>query len=156
MVAVIWPAAKFRKVRSNLEELFNSAVAEVSWIEERFRVAKRQERFAGTADQAGFFRTSHGPGWALVGDAELSPRRDHGAGNDRMLSFMHELLAHAINAGFDSSMPMEQVLSDYQNRRDASAMPMYGLTNDLARLAPPSPEMTQLMGSDLWQSTRHE
>jgi 2-polyprenyl-6-methoxyphenol hydroxylase-like FAD-dependent oxidoreductase len=146
MIAVIWPASEFRKVRSNLEESFNSAVAEVPWIEERFRVAKRQERFAGTADQAGFFREAHGLGWALVGDAGY--HRDAITAQGMTDAFLHaELLAQAINAGFDGSMPMDQALADFQNRRDASVMPMYGLTNDLARLAPPSPEMTQLMGA---------
>lgn len=146
MVAVAWPVAEFRKVRSNLEESFNSAVAEVPWIEERFRVAKRQERFVGTADQAGFFRTSHGPGWALLGDAGY--HRDAITAQGMTDAFLHaEFLAQAINAGFNGSLPMDQALAEYQNRRDTSVMPMYGLTNDLARLAPPPPEMTQLMGA---------
>ncbi|MDP1702014.1 MAG: NAD(P)/FAD-dependent oxidoreductase [Aestuariivirga sp.] len=146
MVAVSWPVAEFRKVRSNIEESFNSAVAGVPWIEERFRAAKRQERFAGTADQAGFFRTSHGPGWALVGDAGY--HRDAITAQGMTDAFLHaELLAQAINAGFDGNTPMDQALGEYQNKRDASVMPMYGLTNDLARLAPPPPDMTQLMGA---------
>lgn len=146
MVAAAWPVAEFRKVRSNLEESFNSAVAEVPWIADRMASAKREERFMGTADQAGFFRASHGPGWALVGDAGY--HRDAITAQGMTDAFLHaELLAQAINAGFNGSLPMDEALAEYQNKRDTSVMPMYWLTNDLARLAPPSPEMTQLMGA---------
>jgi 2-polyprenyl-6-methoxyphenol hydroxylase-like FAD-dependent oxidoreductase len=63
-------------------------------------------------------------------------------------AFLHaELLAHAINAGFNGSMPLDQALAEYKNKRDASVMPMYGLTNELARLAPPPPEIAKLIGA---------
>ncbi len=146
MVAIARPVGEFRKVRSNLEQSFDSAVAEVPWIADRMASAKREERFMGTADQAGFFRTSHGPGWVLVGDAGY--HRDAITAQGMTDAFLHaEMLSRAINAGFDGNLPMDQALAEYQNKRDASVMPMYGLTNDLARLAPPSPEMTQLMGA---------
>ncbi len=146
MIVVARPVGEFRKVRSSLEESFNSAIAEVPWIEERFRAAKREERFVGTADQAGFFRQAHGPGWALVGDAGY--HRDAITAQGMTDAFLHaEMLAQAINASFDGRLPMDQALSEYQARRDASVMPMYGLTNDLARLAPPTPEMAGLLGA---------
>ncbi len=146
LIAVAWPVGEFRKVRSSLEESFNSAIAEVPWIEERFRAAKREERFVGTADQAGFFRKSHGPGWALVGDAGY--HRDAITAQGMTDAFLHaEMLAEAINAGLDGRLPMGQSLAEYQAKRDASVLPMYGLTNDLARLAPPPPEMAGLVGA---------
>jgi flavin-dependent dehydrogenase len=146
MIVVARLVSEFRQVRSSLEESFNSAVAEVPWIEERFRAAKREERFVGTADQAGFFRQSHGPGWALVGDAGY--HRDAITAQGMTDAFLHaEMLAQAINASLDGRLPMGQALSEYQAKRDASVMPMYGLTNDLARLAPPPPEMAGLLGA---------
>ena len=36
---------------------------------ERVRAGKRETRFMGAGDLAGFFRKPYGPGWALVGDA---------------------------------------------------------------------------------------
>ena len=41
--------------------------------------------------------------------------------------------------------PLDLALTDYGRRRDAAARPMYGLTADLARLAPPTTEMSALL-----------
>ena len=38
-------------------------------------------------------------------------------------------------------------MSDYQRARDAQVLPMYDFTTQLATLAPPPPEMQQLLGA---------
>ena len=146
LVAVAWPNGDFRHVRSTLEKSFQAAVAEVPWIADRMATAKREERVMGTADQAGFFRASHGPGWALVGDAGY--HRDPITAQGMTDAFLHaELLASAIEDGFSGRMSMDAALENYQRERDRIVMPMYDLTCDLARLAPPPPEMGALLAA---------
>jgi hypothetical protein len=38
-------------------------------------------------------------------------------------------------------------MSNYQMTRDAAVLPIYEFTTDLARLAPPPPEVAQLLGA---------
>jgi flavin-dependent dehydrogenase len=145
-VAVVWPQADFRQIRSNVKKSFHDAVAAVPWIADRMASARREERFMGTANLAGFFRQSHGPGWALVGDAGY--HRDPITAQGMTDAFLHaELLAGAIGDGFSEHMPMDSALARYQNQRDEMVMPMYDLTCDLARLAPPPPEMGALLAA---------
>lgn len=58
-----------------------------------------------------------------------------------------ELLAEAIVAEMTGTVPRDRALADYGRRRDAAARPMYGLTADLARLAPPTTEMSALLAA---------
>jgi 2-polyprenyl-6-methoxyphenol hydroxylase-like FAD-dependent oxidoreductase len=144
LVVSMWSIAEFDRVRSNLEGEFHSAIADVPWIAERMAAASRAERFLGTADLDGFFRTAHGPGWALVGDAGY--HRDPITAQGMTDAFLHaELLADAIGTGLAGVTPMDAALADYQRKRDEAVMPMYDLTSDLARLAPPTVEMAQLL-----------
>lgn len=143
---VAWPIAEFYRVRTNLEAEFNAALADVPWIAGRLPSARRAERFLGSADLGGFFRTAHGPGWALVGDAGY--HRDPITAQGMTDAFLHaEMLAGAIREGLSGETELDAALAAYQRRRDAAAMPMYELTSDLARLAPPTAEMAELIGA---------
>ena len=142
-LAIMWPAHEFARVRGNIEAAFNAAAAKIPWIAERITQAKRVERFVGTADNDAFFRTACGPGWALLGDAGY--HRDPITAQGMTDAFHHsEFLAEAITAGFSGAEPLESALAGYQSRRDAAVMPMFEMTCDLARLAPPQPEMAAL------------
>ncbi len=145
-LGVAWPISEFYAVRSNLEQAFNSALSEIPWIADRLAGASRVERFIGTADLDGYFRTAHGPGWALVGDAGY--HRDPITAQGMTDAFLHaELLAQAIGDGFSGIRPLEAALADYQRKRDEATLPMYELTCDMARLAPPAPEMLDLLAA---------
>ncbi len=58
-----------------------------------------------------------------------------------------EMLAAAIVEGMSDGGSLDASLTRYGQRRDEKARPMYGLTSDLARLAPPPPEMAALIGA---------
>jgi hypothetical protein len=58
-----------------------------------------------------------------------------------------ELLAAAAVEGLSGRRPLDAALADYGRRRDTLAQPMYALTNDLARLAPPPPPVAELLGA---------
>lgn len=143
-VACMWPAAALHEIRTDIERAFAAAVSEIPWLGDRIAAGRRVERFLGTADTEGFFREAHGPGWALVGDAGLhvDPITAQGMTN----ALLHaEILADAIVEGFSGGAEMSEALAGYQRRRDAMAAPMFDLTHDLARLAPPPPEMAALL-----------
>jgi flavin-dependent dehydrogenase len=82
-------------------------------------------RLRGFAGQAGFFRRSHGPGWALVGDAGYfkDPLTAHGI-TDALRDA--ELLARAIDAGSDLA------LEDYQDQRDEASLALFETTDAIA------------------------
>ena len=106
----------------------------------------REARFNGTGDLPNYFRKPYGPGWALVGDA--------GFHKDPLTAFgitdaFHdvELLVDALDQSFTGERPFDDAMADYQQQRDAAAMPMFELTCQLAAMEPPPPEMQQLLGA---------
>ena len=79
----------------------------------------------GFPGHRGFFRRSHGPGWALVGDAGYfkDPLTAHGI-TDALRDA--ELVATAIEDGSDAA------LADYQEQRDAASLEVFENTDAIA------------------------
>ena len=89
-------------------------------------------------NQPNFYRTSHGPGWALVGDAAYTkdPVRAQGI-SDAFIDA--EGLAAALHDGFSGRREMTAALRDYERaRRERTAVP-YDLCLRAARFVVPSP-----------------
>ena len=110
------------------------------------RQGKREDRFAGTSELLNFFRKPYGSGWALVGDAgyHKDPITAQGISD----AFRDaELLANAVDAGLSDTKPLEEAMSEYEQRRNEAAMPMYEFTSQLATLEPPPPEMQHLFAA---------
>ena len=145
-LGIAWPIEEFRRVRADIGRAYRATAAEIPWIAERIGSATQAQRFVGTHDLGGFFRTPCGPGWALVGDAgyHKDPITAQGM-TDALLDA--ELLAEAVVEGHSGVRDLDLALADYGQRRDERAAPMYALTNDMARLAPPTPEMAALVGA---------
>jgi flavin-dependent dehydrogenase len=114
-----WPAADSNR-------LFRDVMAEndpeLAAMVTRAEPAGRLHSFAG---RPGFIRKSHGPGWALVGDAGCfkDPITAHGI-TDALRDA--ELLANAILAGTDSA------LADYQATRDQLAIEFLDVSDEIA------------------------
>jgi flavin-dependent dehydrogenase len=145
-LGIAWPLNEFRRVRADIGSAYRAAIAEVPWIADRFAPAEQVGRFMGTADLDGFFRTPCGPGWALLGDAGY--HKDPITAQGMTDALLHaELLAAAAFEGLSGAGSLPSALADYGRRRDALAAPMYALTCDLARLAPPSPQMAALVAA---------
>ncbi len=85
-------------------------------------------RLQGFPGQPGFFRQSHGPGWALVGDAGYfkDPLTAHGI-TDAMRDA--ELLARAIEAETD------EAFVHYQDLRDGASLALFETTDAIASFA---------------------
>lgn len=141
-----WPTTSFNAVRADIERSFWATFDLVPELAERIRGGTRAARFFGTNVLPGFFRRPHGPGWALVGDAgyHKDPITAQGISD----AFRDaELLAEAIHGGLSGAQAMPDALAAYERQRNEAALPMYGLTNQLAALQPPAPEMAELFGA---------
>lgn len=147
MITVVWPRAEFARVRANIEVEFMRALDEFApALAERVRAGRREERFAGSGFLPNFFRKPYGDGWALVGDAGYpkDPVTAQGITN----SFSHaEMLAAALDESFAGRQEMSKALADYERKRNAEVMAMFEHTCQLASLAPPPPEMLQLLAA---------
>lgn len=129
--AVAWPHAEFHDFRRNIEQNYVDTLMMMPDIAERLPGARRVEQFYAMADVPGFFRRPYGPGWALVGDAghHKDPVPAHGI-SDAFCDA--ELLADAIDKGFGGRM--DEALAEYEQLRNARALPDYEVTCQRARL----------------------
>jgi flavin-dependent dehydrogenase len=146
LIVVQWPHAAFHEFRADVEGNYLKTLDLAPALAERVRRGRRSERFLGTADLPNLFRRPHGPGWALVGDAGYyeDPQTAMGMTN----AFRDaELLAEAIDAGFAEGGSLAESLAEYGRRRDEAAVPYFEYTCQLARMAPPSPEMQRLFAA---------
>jgi 2-polyprenyl-6-methoxyphenol hydroxylase-like FAD-dependent oxidoreductase len=139
------PAALFRAFRADIEGSYVRSLEALGELGATVLSGHRVERFYGTADLPNRFRTSVGPGWALVGDAGLvmDPITGQGIGH----AFRDaELVAEAIAAGLGGARPLEEALAAYQRERDRATLPMYEVTLDQASFGP-RPEQQLLLES---------
>ncbi len=145
-IAIQWPHTEFHAVRADIEGHYMTALDLVPDLAARVRGAQQVERFVGTGDLATYFRKPYGPGWALVGDAGhyMDPMTAHGI-TDAFRDA--ELLTMALHAGFSGTAPLDTALAGYESARNEAAMPIHELTAQLAGLAPPPPEMQQLLAA---------
>jgi flavin-dependent dehydrogenase len=146
MTYVAWPVAEFPAFRADVEGNFLATLDLAGDLGERVRAGRRAERFRGTPDLPGWFRTPYGPGWALVGDAGLALDPITGQGISDAFRDA-ELLADAVDAGLAGRRGLEEALAGYQRQRDRAALPMYEFTAQLAAMRPPRVEDRVLFAS---------
>jgi flavin-dependent dehydrogenase len=121
------PARRFQEeIRHDLESGFHRIMNECS----RELAAEMGEgdpsiRFRGFPGHPGVVRQSHGPGWALVGDAGYfkDPITAHGI-TDALRDA--ELLARAVIAG------TEEAMAGYQSTRDDLSRDLFEVTDAIA------------------------
>lgn len=145
LVIAAWPAAEFEANKTDVEGNWMKALDTVPKLGDRVRAARREERFLGMM-VPGYFRKPFGPGWVLVGDAGYN--RDFITAQGISDAFRSaEGCAAALEASFSGRETFENAMSAYQLSRDETSTPMYEFTKQFAALAPPSPEMQQLMAA---------
>jgi flavin-dependent dehydrogenase len=145
-VFVACPTKDFPRFRIDVEGEYHAAIDRVPDLAARVRAGERVERMRATADLPNFFRTSYGPGWALVGDAGY--HKDPCLAAGIMDAFIcAERLAEAIHSGLSGARDLTAALADYAARRDAWFLPYLDLTTQLAAMEPPPPEMAALLAA---------
>ena len=139
-VAVQAPAAGFAAFRADIAANFFQALDQVPELAARVRAGQREERWYGTADLPNYFRRPYGSGWALVGDAgyHKDPILAQGISD----AFRDaELLAEALDEGFNGRAPLNAALAAYEQRRNAAAVPAYEANLAAASFTPFPPEV---------------
>jgi len=146
LIGVGFAAKDHLTVRSDIEGNYLHAIGEdAPDLAERMQNGHREERFVGGV-VPNYFRKPFGMGWALVGDAGYlkDPCTAEGI-TDAFHSA--ELVADAIDSGLSGHQSLDQALEAYEQERNRTAFPLYEFTCQLATLAPPTPEMQQLLGA---------
>jgi flavin-dependent dehydrogenase len=144
MVVVGWPYAEADAYKADVERNYLATLELVPEFADRVRGATRQERFTA-ASSPNFFRKPFGPGWALVGDAGYTKDPVTAQGIPDAFRDAERCVA-ALREVFDGSRTFDEAMADWQRERDERALPIYEFTTQLATLAPPPPELQQLLG----------
>jgi flavin-dependent dehydrogenase len=130
-VAVGGERAGFHEFRKGALGNYMAVIDRVPELAEQARAGKQEQRLQGTADQPNYFRKPYGPGWALVGDAGYHRDFITGLGiNDAFRDA--ELLARAADETLSGTRPAEEAMADYENTRNALALPLYEITTRMA------------------------
>ena len=126
-VFVATPPARFHaEMQGDMESGYHRALKEcAAGLAEEVSTSTRTERFRGFPGLPSYMRQSHGPGWALVGDAGYfkDPITAHGI-SDALRDA--EFLARAVLR--DS----EAALATYQETRDELSRDLFDITDDIA------------------------
>ena len=121
------PSARFHdEIHADLDAGYRRLLLECApGLVQELADATPSERLRGFPGQAGLMRQSHGPGWALVGDAGYfkDPITAHGI-SDALRDA--EFLARAVGRGTD------QALAEYQTNRDALSRELFEITDAIA------------------------
>jgi 2-polyprenyl-6-methoxyphenol hydroxylase-like FAD-dependent oxidoreductase len=138
MIYAAAPMTEFASARADLDGHYLRTLDLCGDLGERVRSGSRAERLRTTPDQPNTFRCSHGPGWALAGDAGVVMDSISAQG---MTNALHDAnyLSAAVVAGLDGSRPLAAALHDHQRRRDRAIRGMYDFTLGLAAFSPPRP-----------------
>lgn len=133
---------RFAGIKADVEQRYLQSLEIAPEFRERVRAGRRVERIYGTAESRNFFRRPYGDGWALLGDAGY--HKDPVTAQGITDAFRDaESLADALDEAFSGRRTYNEVLAQYERRRNDSVLPMYELTCHLASLDP-APEQLQL------------
>jgi 2-polyprenyl-6-methoxyphenol hydroxylase-like FAD-dependent oxidoreductase len=109
---------------------------------QRVRAARRGSAWLKGATRS-IRRKAFGPGWALVGDAGITMDPISAAGIANALRDA-QYLAEAAHQGLSGATPLDEAIAQFGDRRDASAMPIYEFTREMAKLDPPPQQVIDL------------
>jgi flavin-dependent dehydrogenase len=145
LVVVGWPYAEAAAYKADVERNYLATLELAPWFADLVRGATRVEPFLGGA-VPGYLRTPYGPGWALVGDAGYN--KDPITAQGISDAFRDaELCATAVDAAFSGRQSVADAMATYQLTRDAHVLPIYEFTSQMATMAPPPPELAELLAA---------
>jgi 2-polyprenyl-6-methoxyphenol hydroxylase-like FAD-dependent oxidoreductase len=121
--------------RADIDASFWDLIKTIPDLDDRLAGARREEPYKGLADIPNFYRQSHGPGWALAGDAGYYRDPVTAQGISDAFRDADELAA-TIDGGLGGSEDLEVALDRYQRERDAVTAPAYDWTLSSTAFAP--------------------
>jgi flavin-dependent dehydrogenase len=134
LVAIMQRRERFADFRRDVDANFREVVARIDpAMAEQVAAASQVEQYRAIRYPDNFYRESHGPGWALVGDAGY--HKDPFTGKGISDAFVHgELLAERVHEGLAGRRPMADALAAYQKERDAESRSGYEFTCMISEL----------------------
>ena len=142
-----WPASEFHAVRRDIAGHFAASIEQhAPDLAARMQGATQEERFIGTGRIPNHFRQSHGPGWALVGDAAYhkDPIGAHGI-TDAFLDA--DRVASAVHAALTGQETVDAALRGCQAEREETSLAQFELNAQFAALEPPTAELQALIAA---------
>lgn len=137
LIWVVQLVDRFTEFRTDVERHFDLAFKETAPdVAELLGSGERAERFYVARYPDNFYRVSHGPGWALVGDAGYHKDPFTGLGISDAFTYA-DLLAERAHEGLSGARPLTEALAEYQSQRDRSSKGMYKFTCESSRLVLP-------------------
>ncbi|HJQ46736.1 MAG TPA: NAD(P)/FAD-dependent oxidoreductase [Amycolatopsis sp.] len=137
LMFVVRTVDRFTEFRTDVERNFHLAFKETaSDLAELIDRGERDERLNVVRCPDNFYRVSHGPGWALVGDAGYHKDPFTGLGISDAFTYS-DLLAERAHEGLSGERPLIEALADYQRQRDRSSKGMYKFTCESSKLVLP-------------------
>ena len=121
-----------RDVEGSFQEVYDQVAPDLG--EELRESGVRTENFRPMRYPDNYYRTSHGPGWALVGDAGYHKDPFTGWGITDAFKY-GELLAEQLHLGLSGQSPMDAALAEYVKLRDEQSNGTFELTCSLAELS---------------------
>ncbi|WP_018685828.1 NAD(P)/FAD-dependent oxidoreductase [Actinokineospora enzanensis] len=119
LMAIMKPLDRWAEFRTDVEANFLQVVKDVvpDIAEQVADSGERQERFTGIRYPDNYYRRSHGPGWALLGDAGY--HKDPITGQGISDALVHaELLADHVEQGLAGQRPLDEAVAEYAAVRD--------------------------------------
>lgn len=144
VVGANWSIDRFRTLRRDIDTSYMALLRRAApQLAECVMHASRADERLYLGSTRNFFRTAHGPGWVLLGDAHY--KKDPCTAQGITDAFCDaERLADAIDDGLAGRCPLSEALAEYARRSLAWALPFYELTCQMATFAPPAPDMRAL------------
>ncbi|MDT8912995.1 NAD(P)/FAD-dependent oxidoreductase [Amycolatopsis sp. PS_44_ISF1] len=138
LVLLMPPAARAAAFRADPEGQFEATLDRFAQVRQRLDGGTRVSRLRASYEHPSYFRHSHGPGWALAGDAGHFKDPVTAQGIRDALRF-GRLLGEAVAAHLDRPAGLDAALARWEDDRDAQCLPMYQWANLLGRADPVSP-----------------
>ena len=113
--------------RDDTEAAFQKRIESIPHLAEKMATGRREEPFRGLVDIPNFRRQSHGPGWALAGDAGYNKDPVTAQGISDAFRDADEL-SEAIDHGLSGREDLTAALAGYQRERDEATAAAYDWT----------------------------
>ena len=143
LVLLMPPVDRADDFKGDLEREYLRTVESVPGLVERLAGAELVSKVRHTNSTASYFRRSHGPGWALPGDAGHFKDPVTAQGIRDALRF-GRLLGEAAAPALEDPAELDRALAAWERSRDAECIDMYHWTNRLGRAEDMSPIEAEL------------
>ncbi|WP_354699635.1 hypothetical protein DSM112329_05356 [Paraconexibacter sp. AEG42_29] len=130
LVLLMPPATRADEFRDDAEAAYEKTVAGVAPLAARLERCTRASKIRASYTHPAYFRHSHGPGWALTGDAGHFKDPVTAQGIRDALRF-GRLLGEAAAPALDDAASLDLALQEWEADRDAQCLAMYQWANGL-------------------------